>query len=185
MPEKPRLQRLAETLSGLGLMRTPPAVLLTRWQLLQGDEDLAFFDAVMESGSDVPGARYTFVGVSASAVSFLQAEHDDEMWAQTRFSSQGAGGITPRTLDAWRRPLTAVIELRLAGTPWDWLPDEALDRPQSPSIVLRMGDRELTLPLPKKTRAVAPPDVAPVVRLLQDGWADHAHAPAYKPVVDD
>jgi hypothetical protein len=117
------LDEAAASLRTVGLQSTPPHVLLTRWLALLGGENPTFLDAVRESDATVPGTRYTFLAVTETSVCYLKAEHDDEFWEHDRvFVNETPERVTPRTLVAWRRPLARVIEVWLAGDPWQWLP---------------------------------------------------------------
>ncbi len=133
------LAEWGERVRAQGLLRTPPVVLLTRWHLLVGDDELSFFDVAHNSGEDVPGARYTFVGISESAICYLDARHEDDMWQYDPYASQlSHEDISSRALVAWRRPLSAVTEIALGGSPGAWMANEAAPRAQTPVIVLRV-----------------------------------------------
>lgn len=106
----------AEVLMAAGLPSRPPHVLVTRWLALLADEDHLYLDVAFESGAGVPGTRYVFVAVTEAAVCYLHAEHDDDVWDQPRVSfNRKSESMTPRTLVAWRRPLTLVTEVGLGG----------------------------------------------------------------------
>lgn len=163
------LPELVEQVRALGLYRTPPAVLLTRWQALVGEDEVIFFDAALEAGADVAGSRYTFVALTDVAVCRLVAEHHDEAWEHDRHMGRSADEITPRSVDAWRRPIRAVSEIGLGGVAWDWLPVDDGSRATYPAIRLVLGDVELELPLRVRHRQ-RPPDVAPVLAHLRGLW---------------
>lgn len=168
MPEG--LPELAERIRALGVHRTPPLILLTRWQALVGDDEPMYFDAAHESGQDVPGSRYSFVAATDGALCYLSADHDDDMWEYDRQVSRMSGEITPRSMVAWCRPISAVTEIALAGSPWDWLADEAVTRAVRPVYRLRVAGDDVELPLPSKHRQGIGPDPASVLARVRECW---------------
>jgi hypothetical protein len=135
------------------LGRTPPAVLLTRWAVLLGDDTPTYLDATCESGDQVQGSRYTLAAVTNRAICFLQASNPGSWWDYDRDHSRDHA--TVRDLVTWRRPLTCV---KLA--------------PRQPRVILRMkGADELMLPLANGNAYRPASDPLPLVRLVDDAWA--------------
>jgi len=73
-------------------------VLLTRWQVLTAGRSLLFFDAHAKWAGLPDTAnrtRYTFAGVSDSAVHDLQAEHARDDWEHTNSSYRNSATRLP------------------------------------------------------------------------------------------
>jgi hypothetical protein len=160
------LGAIADSLEACGLERTPPIVLLTRWRALLVGEDTVFLDAAYDAGPAVPGTRFEFVAVSATAVCYLRAEHDDEYWGQFQHETNPPlQHVTPRTITTWRRPLTSVSEVALGGDPWHWMPPpKGRADTLVPIFRLTVGTDSIEVPLaaPKRRGTVptpAPPSV--------------------------
>lgn len=167
------IESVAASLLRCGLPRTPPLVLVTRWTALLAGEAALFQDAAWEAGSAVPGSRYTFVACTDTGLCYLCAEHDDEFWSQDQpVWEPGPEFITPRNLIAWRRPLSVVSEVGLAGDPWQWLPlaPERVPAPV-PRYLLRVAGDKVELPLNPPHRSGGVPDPRPVIDRLAAVWA--------------
>lgn len=159
----------AEVLMAAGLPSSPPHVLVTRWLALLADEDHLYLDVAFESGAGVPGTRYVFVAVTEAAVCYLHAEHDDDVWDQPRVSfNRKSESMTPRTLVAWRRPLTLVTEVGLGGDTWHWVDIASTGDP--PVCALKFGQDAIEIPLRSPRRSRRAPDPAPVIALLTAAW---------------
>jgi len=159
----------AEVLMAAGLPSRPPHVLVTRWLALLADEDHLYLDVAFESGAGVPGTRYVFVAVTEAAVCYLHAEHDDDVWDQPRVSfNRKSESMTPRTLVAWRRPLTLVTEVGLGGDTWHWVDIASTGDP--PVYALKFGQDAIEIPLRSPRRSRRAPDPAPVIALLTAAW---------------
>lgn len=165
-----RVETAAAELRAAGLPYTPPHVLVTRWlALLAGDEHL-YLDAAYDSGDKVPGTRYTFLAVTDTTVCYLQAEHDDDSWDHERVAFyQRPEHLIPRTLIAWRRPLTRITEVSLGGDVWKWQPT-AQDSRWSRSYVLRFGTDAIDIPLQSPHRSSPAPDAATVIARVTQAW---------------
>ena len=165
------LDEAAASLRAVGLQNTPPHVLLTRWLALLGGEKPTFLDAVRESNATVPGTRYTFLAVTETSVCYLKAEHDDEFWEHDRvFVNETPERVTPRTLVAWRRPLARVIEVGLAGDPWQWLPPRSSEvEPSIGSYVLTFGKDSVDIPIQGRRWGHAP-NPSSVITKLTGVW---------------
>jgi len=166
-----------EMLMAAGLPCTPPHVLVTRWLALLADDDHLYLDVAYESGARVPGTRYAFVAVTDAAVCYLQAEHDDDDWDQQRVSfNPKPQALTPRTLVAWRRPLTLVTEVGLGGDTWQWVGEpEGIWKP--PCYALRFGDDAVEIPLRSPHRSRQAPDPTPVIAHLTAAWRASSSRP--------
>jgi len=167
------LSTIAGELLAAGLVHKPPGVLVTRWGALLSGETPIYLDAAHDSGQAVPGARYTFIAVTDTAVCYLMAEHDDPFWGHDpHIVDNSAERITPRSLVAWRRPATAISEIWLAGDAWQWMPGQDGSMPPIAHYSLRFGDDEVLLPLPCRFRAsdVPVPDPAPAIARVTDAW---------------
>jgi len=72
-------------------------------------------------------------------------------------------------------PLARVTELKLAGDPFDWLPDR-WDPPEvEPSVELWAGDRSVVLPLPWAGRTKwQRPDITAVLDRLHNRWGQES-----------
>lgn len=152
-----------------GLPSRPPHVLVTRWLALLADEDHLYLDVAFESGAGVPGTRYVFVAVTEAAVCYLHAEHDDDVWDQPRVSfNRKSESMTPRTLVAWRRPLTLVTEVGMGGDTWHWVDIASTGDP--PVYALKFGQDAIEIPLRSPRRSRRAPDPAPVIALLTAAW---------------
>ncbi|WP_385897696.1 hypothetical protein [Tessaracoccus sp. O5.2] len=159
----------AEVLMAAGLPSRPPHVLVTRWLALLADEDHLYLDVAFESGAGVPGTRYVFVAVTEAAVCYLHAEHDDDVWDQPRVSfNRKSESMTPRTLVAWRRPLTLVTEVGMGGDTWHWVDIASTGDP--PVYALKFGQDAIEIPLRSPRRSRRAPDPAPVIALLTAAW---------------
>lgn len=165
----PELPELADSLRAL-VQRTPPIVVLTRWQLLLGDETVRFSDAALEAGTDVSGTKYTFIAMTDSALCYLVAEHDDELWAYD--PDERPAWAVPRSIIAWRRPLHRIQSIGLSDDPRDWLPNRDRLAAENPRIVLTFDDDStIQLPLTSGYRAGAvPPDPASVITRISSVW---------------
>ncbi|HEX3829464.1 MAG TPA: hypothetical protein VHV82_19550 [Sporichthyaceae bacterium] len=173
------LTKLAGQIDGLLGHHHAPSVLLTRWQVLVGDDDVLFLDAARDSGQQVAGTRYTFVAVTDRAMCYLMAEHDDQMWNGDAGPFRAADWATPRDLIAWRRPLQEVTELHLGGTSQDWCPNQHGTGAHRAVVRLVGRDLELQLPLPSRAGRHSP-DIAPVLALLREAWWRTPAAPPHR-----
>lgn len=165
MTEPTALKQLA---TELALYRTPPMELLTRWQLLLGEDRIDYLDAALDTGTSVPGTRYTFLAITDVAVCYLVAESDDEYWEHDPHGFH-SGRLRP-PLTAWRRPLTAVTEIGLTEDSRDWWPDEIQSRAQRPAIRLLVGGDALQIPLYSRRMNQPQPDVAQIIARLTKVW---------------
>ena len=161
------VQRMADRMSACGLPHTPPINLLTRWGALLAEEEELFLDAAWDSGEDVPGSRYTFLAITAGAICYLQAEHDDPWWSFDSMRPDAAPGRSdPRSLVSWRRPLTAVSKVSLGGDPFTWLPPTHEGAPApTPVYVLHLDGDVVQLPLVGRWRE-STPDPLRVIHIL-------------------
>lgn len=172
MIQSPELAALASDLLARGLQRTPPVVLVTRWQALLAGDAPRFLDASVHAGSDVPGTRYTFFAATDNAICYLRAEHADEFWSDDRTQPViPRDHVEPRTFAAWRRPLSAVAEIGLGGDPWDWVPPAGQPSwTATPTYTLMVGSDVVMVPLPNPWREGDAPDAGIVVELLRAHW---------------
>jgi hypothetical protein len=167
------LTAVAGRLEACGLSRTPPLVLVTRWDALLAGDTPVFEDAAHDAGSAIPGTRFTFVAVTDTAICYLCAEHDDEWWAHDpHVARPDSGHVTPRSLTTWRRPLSAVSEIALGGDVWQWLPPPpGSASPPARSYTVTVAGDSIDLPLPARYRNIAaPPDPQPAITQLTQTW---------------
>ncbi len=138
------LPALADSLTQCGLTRSPPMVLITRWQALLAGEAPLLLDANCAAADGVPGSRNTLRGCYPnSAICYLHAEHDDHWgrptvaglpsgavpagrwipgrWIRARQGTRrgGTGSADRRACAGWRlaRPAAAPATARLRADP--------------------------------------------------------------------
>lgn len=164
------IESVASSLMSAGLPLSPPQVLVTRWLALLGGEDPLYLDVAYQGGPDVPGTRYVFVAVTETAVCYLRAEHESDRWDQEHINfRQLSDLVIPRTVEAWRRPLTNITEIGLGGEVWDWVATTDGEW-GPPRYRLAFGNEAIQIPLPGHHRTRPAPDPTPVVAHVTSTW---------------